>query len=246
MSLSPNEKTLQQRLVSLREHIAQVAHKAGRDAAEITLLPVSKTFPTAVIQEAMALGEVRFGENKAQELRDKARALAETEAQWVMIGYLQSNNARYVARYASEIQSLDRVSLAQTLQRRLQLEDRYLDALVQIKTSPEPSKYGLPPEEAVAFVRQVVQECPRLRIKGLMTMAINSQDEHKVRACFRQLKELQQELMAEGIEGASFKRLSMGMSGDYEIAIEEGATEIRLGTAVFGHRDYQRDYYWPE
>lgn len=244
MPHTQDQAALQERLVSVRHEIAQAAIQAGRSPDEVTLLPVSKTFSPEVIAEALALGEVRFGENKAQELRDKAQTLA--NAQWIMIGYLQSNNARYVARYATEIQSLDRVSLADTLQRRLTLEDRYLDALVQIKTSSEPSKYGLAPEQAADFLAHLVEHCPRLRVKGLMTMAVNSDDEEAVRACFRQLKALQLQLKALKIEGVELERLSMGMSGDFKIAIEEGATEVRLGTAVFGHREQQRDYYWPE
>jgi len=240
------QQELQDRLQIIRDTVEQVATSAGRNPADITLLPVSKTFPAEVIEQALKLGELRFGENKAQELRDKAQALHGTPAQWVMIGYLQSNNARYVARYASEIQSLDRLSLAKTLQRRLELEDRHLDALVQIKTSPEPSKYGLLPTEAADFLAQIVEFCPRLHIKGLMTMAVNSEDENAVRACFKQLKDLQQQLKALNINGVSLDRLSMGMSGDFTIAIEEGATEVRLGTAVFGYRKEQRDFYWPE
>lgn len=245
MTTSVSEE-LQERLRVTREDINQTAINVGRNPAEITLLPVSKTFPSEVISQALSLGEMRFGENKAQELRDKAQALTHPELQWVMIGYLQSNNARYVARYASEIQSLDRLSLAKTLQRRLELENRHLDALVQIKTSPEPSKYGVAPEDAADFVAQIAQLCPRLHIKGLMTMAVNSEDESAVRACFRHLKALQIELKALNIEGVSLERLSMGMSGDFKLAIEEGATEVRLGTAIFGHRKQQRDYYWPE
>lgn len=245
-SSNAHQQDLRERLRIVREQIEQAAANAGRNPADVTLLPVSKTFPPEVIAQALQLGEVRFGENKAQELRDKAQTLDQAEVQWVMIGYLQSNNARYVARYAAEIQSLDRLSLAKTLQRRLTLEDRYLDALVQIKTSSEPSKYGLAPEKAAEFLAQLVEHCPRLRVKGLMTMAINSEEKDAVRACFRQLKALQLQLKALNIEGVSLDRLSMGMSGDFALAIEEGATEVRLGTAVFGHREYQRDYYWPE
>lgn len=241
-----NQHTLLKRFEAVRKKIAQAAYRVGRNPEDIALLPVSKTFPPAVIVDAIALGERRFGENKAQELRDKAKDLHEFPAEWVMIGYLQSNNARYIARYATEIQSLDRFSLAQALERRLVLEDRYLDVLVQIKTSTEPSKYGLAAENAAEFLVQLKDQCPRLRVKGLMTMAVNSEDKEEVRSCFRQLKNLQQQLIALNLDGISLERLSMGMSGDFEIAIEEGATEIRIGTAIFGDREYQRDYYWPE
>lgn len=241
-----NQQALLDRFQAVRKKIAQAAYRVERSPEEITLLPVSKTFPPAMIAEAITLGERRFGENKAQELRDKARSLSETPAQWVMIGYLQSNNARYIARYATEVQSLDRISLAQALEHRLTLEDRYLDVLVQIKTSPEPSKYGLAAENAAEFLVYLKDHCPRLRVKGLMTMAVNSEDKEAVRNCFRQLKNLQQQLIALKLDGISLERLSMGMSGDFEIAIEEGATEVRIGTAIFGEREYQRDYYWPE
>src|SRR5699024_2262235 len=242
-----NVDELAARLAAVREQIAEAALRAGRQPEEVRLLPVSKTFSTAVIADAIALGELRFGENKAQEIRDKAPALEEHNTQWVMIGYLQSNKARYVARYATEIQSLDRLSLARTLQRRLELEDRHMDALVQVKTSTEPSKYGMAPAVVAEFLQQISEECPRLRVKGLMTMAVNSTDEEAVRACFRSLKELQVALRKElNLPGVSLERLSMGMSGDYKIAIEEGATEVRIGTAIFGHRKEQRDYYWPE
>jgi|SRR5699024_316328 len=241
------QQELAVRFALVREQIAAAAKAAGREASDISLLPVSKTFSTAVIADAHALGEMRFGENKAQEIRDKATTLEGHNIDWVMIGYLQSNKARYVARYASEIQSLDRLSLAKTLQRRLELEDRYLNALVQVKTSTEPSKYGMAPDQVGAFIKQLTEECPRLRVQGLMTMAVNSADENAVRACFRALKQLQQQLQAElELPGVSLDRLSMGMSGDFHLAIEEGATEIRIGTAVFGHRQEQRDYYWPE
>lgn len=122
-----------------------------------------------------------------------------------------------------------------------------MDALVQVKTSTEPSKYGMAPEDVAQFLQQLVQECPRLRVQGLMTMAVNSTDEDAVRTCFRNLKNLQLQLQQElDLPEISLERLSMGMSGDFKLAIAEGATEVRIGTAVFGYRKEQRDYYWPE
>lgn len=241
------DQELANRFAAVREQIAEAALAVGRQPKEISLLPVSKTFSSAVIADAVALGEVRFGENKAQEIRDKAPELEDRHIEWVMIGHLQSNKARYVARYATEIQSLDRLSLAKTLQRRLELEGRHMDALVQVKTSTEPSKYGMAPEDVAQFLQQLVQECPRLRVQGLMTMAVNSTDEDAVRTCFRNLKNLQLQLQQElDLPEISLERLSMGMSGDFKLAIAEGATEVRIGTAVFGYRKEQRDYYWPE
>ncbi|GAB1842055.1 YggS family pyridoxal phosphate-dependent enzyme [Achromobacter xylosoxidans] len=226
------------RLAAIRQRIAQACERAGRAPDSVTLLPVSKTFEVDAIREAMALGLARFGENKTQELRQKAAALAGQGLQWVLIGHLQTNKAKDAARDATELQSLDRIDLAEALHRRLVLEGRTLDVLVQVKTSSEPSKYGMAPSDVSAFLRRIVAEFPTLRVRGLMTMAVNSPDPGEVRACFRSLRELRDQLRHEAIEGVSLDRLSMGMSGDFELAIEEGSTEVRIGTAIFGARSY--------
>jgi pyridoxal phosphate enzyme (YggS family) len=207
-------------------------------AGSVVLLPVSKTFGVDVIREAAGLGLTRFGENKTQEIRQKAGLLADLHLQWVVIGHLQTNKAKDAARDVAEIQSLDRLELAEALQRRLDIEGRRIDALVQVKTSSEPGKSGLAPEELPAFLRTVARDYPALRAQGLMTLAINSDDPAAVRACYRQLRELRDRVREEGIEGVSLDRLSMGMSGDFEIAIEEGSTEVRIGSAIFGARHY--------
>src|SRR5690625_1917329 len=173
MNTDTTSDTFASRLKRVQERIKNAATTAGRDPAEISLLPLSKTFGEGVIREALACGQQRFGENKVQEIVAKQELLADTPIEWVMIGHLQSNKARDVARYASEIQSLDRLSLARALERRLQNEGRSIDALVQVKTSPEPSKYGLAPEELPTFLKEVARNMPSLRIKGLMTLAIN-------------------------------------------------------------------------
>ncbi|MFY2072806.1 YggS family pyridoxal phosphate-dependent enzyme [Achromobacter xylosoxidans] len=230
--------TMAIRLAGIRQRIAQACERAGRAPDSVTLLPVSKTFEVDAIREAMVLGLARFGENKTQELRQKAAALAGQGLQWVLIGHLQTNKAKDAARDAAELQSLDRIDLAEALHRRLVLEGRTLDVLVQVKTSSEPSKYGMAPGEVSAFLRRIVAEFPTLRVRGLMTMAVNSPDPGEVRACFRSLRELRDQLRQEAIEGVSLERLSMGMSGDFELAIEEGSTEVRIGTAIFGARSY--------
>lgn len=233
-------------LVRVRERIAAAARKAGRDPSSVSLLPVSKTFGEDAIRAAVQAGVRRFGENKAQEIRSKYEPLADCGIDWVMIGHLQTNKAKDVARLAAEIQSLDRMELAIALDRRLQQEGRAIDALVQIKTSTEPSKYGLPPEELPAMLRRLAAETPTLRVRGLMTLAINASDQAAVRACFSTLRTLRDRMRDEAIDGIELERLSMGMSGDFEIAIEEGSTEVRIGTAIFGGRVYGDDYYWPE
>ena len=245
-SPSSAHDTFAARLEHIHTRIEQATVQAGREPGSVGLLPVSKTFGEPTLREAMACGLQRFGENKVQEIVTKHELLSDEPVKWVMIGHLQTNKARDVARYASEIQSLDRLSLATALERRLQAEGRSIDALVQIKTSPEPSKYGMAPEDLPEFLREVARNMPSLRIQGLMTLAINAKDTNAVRACFRLLRELRDRMRNEAIDGIYMERLSMGMSGDFEIAVEEGSTELRIGTALFGNRPYGDDYYWPE
>ena len=224
--------TLAARWADVRGRVDAACRAAGRDPATVAVLPVSKTFGPQAVREAAALGFARFGENKVQELRDKCAALADLSLEWVLIGHLQTNKARDVARLASEVQSLDRPELAEALHRRLQAEGRVLDVLVQVKTSPEESKHGLAPEALPDFLERL-RDYPTLRVRGLMTLAVQSDDAGAVRACFRRLRELRD--AAEG-QGHPLPRLSMGMSGDFPLAIAEGATEVRIGTAIFGRR----------
>lgn len=217
---------------AVRERVDAACRDAGRAPAEVSILPVSKTFGTDAIRAAVALGLHRFGENKVQEIREKAGPLADCGIEWVVIGHLQTNKAKDVARLASEVQSLDRLDLAEALDRRLQAEGRALDVLIQVKTSPEESKHGLPPDELPAFLA-ALRNLDTLRVRGLMTMAVNAEDPAPVRACFRLLRELRDRMTAQGHD---LPRLSMGMSGDFPLAIAEGATEVRIGTAIFGRR----------
>lgn len=220
------------RWTELRGRVDSACREAGRDPAEVTVLPVSKTFGPALVRAALALGQRRFGENKVQEIRDKSLALAGCGISWVLIGHLQTNKARDVARLVSEVQSLDRLELAQALHRRLQQEGRAIEVLVQVKTSREETKHGLPPAELPAFL-DALQAFDTLRVGGLMTMAAQSGDGQEVRRCFAQLRELREAATARGYR---LPRLSMGMSGDFSLAIAEGATEVRIGSALFGAR----------
>jgi pyridoxal phosphate enzyme (YggS family) len=218
---------------AVRQRVDAACREAGRDPAEVNVLPVSKTFGADAIRAATTLGLCRFGENKVQEIRDKAAPLADCGIEWVVIGHLQTNKAKDVARLASEVQSLDRWELAEALDRRLQAEGRAIEVLVQVKTSPEESKQGLDPGELPAFLARL-RGLDTLRVRGLMTMAVLSDEPAAVRGCFRLLRELRERMTA---EGHALPRLSMGMSGDFPLAIAEGATELRIGTAIFGRRD---------
>ncbi len=215
--------------------LAMACEKAGREPSSVSLLPVSKTFSAEVVAQAAQLGYRRFGENKAQELKQKAQELADLHLSWVIIGHLQTNKAKEVAKYADEIQSLDRLELAVALDKRLQQEGRSLDALIQVKTSTEESKTGMLPEEVPAFL-DALKGFDTLRIKGFMTIAENSTDSQVVRECFRQVRELAEKMRQQ--TGLPLPVLSMGMSGDFELAIAEGATEVRIGSAIFGARHY--------
>lgn len=229
----------------IHQRIAHACLKAGRDLAEVQLLLATKTVPAEKIKQALLLGETLIAENKVQELKEKHAGLLDVPHQAHFIGHLQSNKIKEVLKYVSCIQSVDRMELVQQLDKRLQAEGRCLDILIQVNTSYEDSKFGLAPENAVAFVREVAK-FDTLRIKGLMTIGLFDADAEKVRPSFQLLKKLSDQIRQEGIPGVEMKELSMGMSGDLETAIEEGATIIRIGTAIFGPRIYPDSYYWNE
>ncbi|MBI1338783.1 YggS family pyridoxal phosphate-dependent enzyme [bacterium] len=231
-------------LAAVRARIAAACARAGRDPAEVRLLPVSKTVEEARIRMAHAAGLSEFGENKVQEAREKAEAMADLPIAWSVIGHLQTNKAKFVARFAAEFQALDSLKLAEALDRRLQIEGRSLDVFVQINSSGEASKYGLAPEYAPAFLREL-SALPALKVRGLMTLALFSADAARVCACFRLMRNLRDRLHDSAPDGVTLDELSMGMSGDYEIAIEEGATVVRVGQAIFGARPLPDSHYWP-
>lgn len=217
---------------TVRGRVDEACRAVRRDPADVTVLPVSKTFGSDMVRAAMSLGLRRFGENKVQEIKEKVEALDDHAIEWVVIGHLQTNKAKDVARLASEVQSLDRLELAEALHRRLEGMGRRLNVLVQVKTAREETKYGLPADDLPGFLERL-RGYPTLRVRGLMTMATLSEDPAEVRACFRQLRELRDRCEAKGY---ALPRLSMGMSSDFPLAIAEGATEVRIGTAIFGRR----------
>lgn len=229
------DKGIAQRLSGIRERMAAAAAKAGRSPADIRLILVSKTVAPARIRAALALGEHLLGENKAQELREKAPLLRDTPARWHFIGQLQSNKLKDVLPWVEMIHSLDRLSLAEKLSARLTAEQRQLQVLVQVNTSNEASKGGVAPEQALELIQRVA-ELPGLGLKGLMTIGALDPDPAVARDCFRRLRELRDQARALPLPDPSLPELSMGMSSDFELAIAEGATLIRVGTAIFGGR----------
>lgn len=231
-------------LARVRTRVEAACLRAGRDPASVRLLPVTKTLPPERVREAYAAGLDFFGENKVQEARGKAEALADLPVRWSVIGHLQTNKVKYLTRFASEFQALDSLRLAEALDRRLQAAGQSLDVFIQVNTSREESKFGLPPAEVMAFAK-ALPVFTALRVRGLMTLAIFSRDKVRVRQCFRDLRAIQQRLLQEGDAAQNWHGLSMGMSGDFEIAIEEGATVVRVGQAIFGPRPLPDSHYWP-
>ena len=235
----------QRNLAAVQARIAAACHRSRRDPATVRLLPVSKTKPEASLRLAYAAGCRYLGENKVQEAFSKWQGMQDlTDLHWSVIGHLQTNKAKVVARFASEFQALDSLRLAEALERRLQTEGRGLDVFVQVNTSGEASKYGLPPEEVPAFVSKL-SAYPALRVKGLMTLALFSAEAERVRQCFILLRRLRDQLRQSAPASIGLDELSMGMSGDFEIAIEEGATVVRVGQAIFGARVLPDSHYWP-
>lgn len=231
-----------QNLSDVKANIAAAAARVGRDAAEVRLVAVSKTVPEERLQLAIEAGAIDLGENKVQEAERKASNLAGLDLRWSVIGHLQTNKAKNVVAFADEFQALDSVRLADALDRRLQAAGRSLDVFVQVNTSAEESKFGLEPSQALEFLNEL-RHRDSLRVQGLMTLALFTSDTERVRECFRVLRDLRDQARERDLVGPG--GLSMGMSGDYQVAIEEGATVVRVGQAIFGARSTPDAEYWP-
>ncbi len=228
-------------LALIHERIADACSAAGRDVAAVRLLTVTKTHGPEKIEQAYAAGERLFGENRVQEAADKAEHFADRpDIGWAIIGHLQTNKAKVVAGFATEFHALDSLKLAETLDRRLDELGRTLDVFIQVNSSGEPQKFGLPPGEVEAFAERLA-EFGSLRVRGLMTLAVFSDDRTAVRGCFERMQKLRGRLVEGGVPG-SYDELSMGMSGDFELAIQHGATTVRVGQAIFGARLRPQDY----
>lgn len=219
--------------------------RAGRAPGDVRLLLATKTVPAEKIKIAVDAGALLTGENKVQELKEKDYLLGTLPVERHFIGHLQTNKIREVLKYVSCIQSVDRIDLASKLHQRLQAEGRTLDVMIQVNTSFEESKFGAHPDEALQLIAQV-RALDTIKIKGLMTIGLFDADPENVRPSFRLLREIRDKALQQGLLPTGAHALSMGMSGDLETAIEEGATIVRVGTAVFGKRQYPDSYYWNE
>jgi len=223
---------IQENIRGVRGRIAEACRRAGRDISGVGLIAVSKTFGTVEIAEAGKEGIVDFGENYIQELREKREVLTSPEIRWHFIGHLQRNKIRYIAEWVHMVHAVDSLRLAGALSAAGTGCGRRIPVLIEVNTTGETSKYGISPGEAPELIRTAA-ELPSISVEGLMTMGPLSEHPGDSRSSFRTLREIALRMRAEGYP---LPHLSMGMTGDFEIAIEEGATLIRIGTAIFGTR----------
>lgn len=237
---APASDELRQRLAEVRRRIDERARSVGRDAAEIKLIAVSKTHPPETLRRAIRAGASDLGENRVQEADEKIAELGQRSARWHLIGHLQANKARRAVALFDLIHSLDSASLARRLDRLCEEAGReVLPVLIQVDLGDETTKSGVSEKELPELI-EVVGACRRLRLTGLMTLPPFFEDTERVRPFFRRLREMRDALSAREVFGAGRGELSMGMSHDYEVAIEEGATFVRVGTAIFGERQAQK------
>lgn len=222
---------------NIREQIDASCKVSGRNIDEVLLLGVTKTIEISQMKEAIEEGIIAVGENKPQELKRKYDIIGD-EVKWHMIGSLQSNKVKYIIDKVDLIHSLDRISLCEEIQKRATICDKYINCLVQVNVSKEESKQGIYMEDVEDFINECAKNYDRIRIKGLMTMAPFDADEDEIRKIFRTLKNLSIEIRQKNIANVEMNELSMGMSGDFQIAIEEGATIVRVGSSIFGDRNY--------
>lgn len=227
---------IQENIKLVEENIKKACEKVGRDVNEVTLIAVSKTKPYTAIEEALPTGVKDYGENKVQELCDKYEILPK-DIKWHMIGHLQRNKVKYLVGKVSLIHSVDSIRLAEQIEKEYAKADEIANILIEVNMAQEESKFGITSEETEQLVREIAK-FPHIRIKGLMTIAPYTDNPESNRVYFRNMKKLSVDIENKNIDNVSMSVLSMGMTGDYQVAVEEGATLVRVGTGIFGERNY--------
>ena len=227
---------LRDNLQEVEERIRAACQRAGRDRSEVTLVAVSKTKPVETLQEAYDQGVRVFGENKVQEIREKYEALPK-DIEWHMIGHLQTNKVKYIVDKVRLIHSVDSLRLAEVIEKEAEKQNRIMDILLEVNVAEEESKFGLKTEEVLPLAEKIA-ELSHIRLRGLMTIAPFVENPEKNRTIFANLHKLYVDIKEKNIDNGTVSILSMGMTNDYEVAIEEGATMVRVGTGIFGARDY--------
>ena len=228
---------IQENLKQVQENIREACKRAGRNAEEVHLISVSKTKPVEMIREAYNAGSRYFGENKVQEMCDKVPLLP-TDIRWHMIGHLQTNKIKYIIDKAYRIHSVDSLHLAEAVSREAVKHNVPANILLEVNVAEEESKFGVHTDEVMNLV-QAVSKLPNIQIKGLMTIAPFVENPEENRQYFRILRQLAVDISRKSIDNVTMNELSMGMTGDYQIAVEEGATWVRVGTGIFGERNYK-------
>lgn len=227
---------LSDNLHEVQENIRKACERSGRNPEDVTLIAVSKTKPVSDIEQIYAAGIREFGENKVQEMNDKQKVLP-GDINWHMIGHLQRNKVKYIVDNVAMIHSVDSVRLAEEISKEAVKKNVAVDILVEVNVAKEESKFGLYTEDVGQFVEQI-SKLPGINIKGLMTSAPFVDNPEDNRQYFKKLKDLSVDINVKNIDNVHMDFLSMGMTNDYVVAVEEGATHVRVGTAIFGHRDY--------
>ena len=227
---------LKENLESVEARIQAACDRAGRKRDEVTLIAVSKTKPVSMLQEAYDLGVRIFGENKVQEIRDKYEALPK-DIEWHMIGHLQTNKVKYIVDKVKLIHSVDSLKLAETIEKEAEKHNCTADILLEVNVAEEESKFGLKSEEVLPLYDEI-RQYSHINVRGLMTIAPFVDNPEKNRTIFADLHKLYVDIKEKNIDNDTVSILSMGMTNDYEVAIEEGATMVRIGTGIFGARDY--------
>lgn len=232
------ETMLCNNLKKVEENICAACAKAGRDRKEVTLIAVSKTKPVDMLRTVYDQGIREFGENKVQEMCDKIDVLPQ-DIRWHMIGHLQTNKVKYIVGKTALIHSVDSLRLAQEIEKQAAKKNVKVSVLIEVNIAEEDSKFGIHKEEAIALVRQIAQ-LEHLQIEGLMTIAPFVENAEDNRLFFREIHQLSVDIKEQNIDNVHMDILSMGMTGDYMVAIEEGATMVRVGTGIFGERNYNK------
>lgn len=227
---------IKENLEEVEKRIQAACERAGRKREEITLIAVSKTKPIEDLKGAYDLGVRIFGENKVQELTEKYEALPE-DIQWHMIGHMQTNKVKYIVDKAALIHSVDSLKLAETIEKEAAKKDCIANILIEVNVAQEETKFGVHSDEVIPLIEKIAL-LPHVRIQGLMTIAPFVENSEENRTIFRSLQKLSVDIMQKNIDNVNVSILSMGMTNDYEVAIEEGATMIRVGTGIFGARNY--------
>ena len=229
---------LKENLENVKKLVEEACLRTGRNTSDVTIVAVSKTKPEEDIMELYRAGQRDFGENYIQELRKKHDDLPK-DIRWHMIGHLQRNKVKYIAEYIHLIHSVDSYALAETINREAAKHNRVIPVLIEVNVGGEESKFGVSPEEAADLVSEI-SRLPNVHIEGLMTSAPFYEDPEEDRECFAKLRDLSVDIESKRIDNVKVNALSMGMSNDYIVAVEEGSTMVRVGTSIFGARDYSK------